>query len=324
MEYPRVKPKSSLPPVDQGVYADLDELIRLQFKARGFSLLPRQPVQSLLTGRRASRLRGRGLNFEEIRRYLPGDDIRTIDWHVTARTRKAHVRVYTEERDRPALLVVDQRLSMFFGSQRAMKSVVAAETAALAAWRVFHVGDRVGALVFDDQDIVEIKPHRSRQQVMQILTAVVEKNHALRVDLPGTPNPTMLNEALTRALRLATHDFLVCIISDGFGADDETVRLATRLTMHNDVLSAFIYDPLEAQLPDAGRLVVAEGELQLEVNTSDGGLRQRFHDDFAARLQHMRDLGRQRQAPLMPISTVEGVAEQIRKLLGQHPPTRRV
>ena len=150
--------------------------MRLKFRTRGFSFLPHQPVHSLLAGRHASRLRGRGLNFEEIRRYLPGDDIRNMDWHVTARTRQPHVRVYTEERDRPVLLVVDQRHSMFFGSRRAMKSVVAAEATALAAWRVLQAGDRVGALVFDDQDVVEIPPQRSEQQVLRILDTVVKKN----------------------------------------------------------------------------------------------------------------------------------------------------
>jgi ATPase family associated with various cellular activities (AAA)/Protein of unknown function DUF58 len=129
--YPSI-PHSDLPP-RPGVYADLTELVRMKFHARGFSFLPRQPVRSILAGRHASRLRGRGLNFEEIRRYLPGDDIRNMDWHVTARMRQPYVRVYTEERDRPVLLIVDQRQSMFFGSQRAMKSVVAAEVTALAA-----------------------------------------------------------------------------------------------------------------------------------------------------------------------------------------------
>jgi uncharacterized protein (DUF58 family) len=179
-----------------GVYADLDALVRLQFQARGFSFLPHQPVHSLLAGRHASRLRGRGLNFEGIRRYLPGDDIRTMDWHITARTRKPHIRVYTEERDRPVLLVVDQRLSMFFGSQRAMKSVVAAEVAALAAWRALAGGDRVGALVFNDLDSVEITPQRSRRQVLRLLQAVVEKNHALRVDAPIQPCPAILHGVL--------------------------------------------------------------------------------------------------------------------------------
>jgi len=322
--YPTVKPRVPGPLATAGVYADLDALVRLQFQARGFSFLPHQPVHSLLAGRHASRLRGRGLNFEEIRRYLPGDDIRTMDWHITARTRKPHIRVYTEERDRPVLLVVDQRLPMFFGSQRAMKSVVAAEAAALAAWRALASGDRVGALVFDDRDIVEITPQRSRRQVMRLLQAVVEKNHALRVDAPIQPRPVILHGVLEQATRLAKHDYLVCLISDGAGADQDTVRLITLLSAHNDVLMLFIYDPLEAQLPDAGRLIVAEGALQLEVNTSDRGLRQRYDAEFAHWLGRIRELSQQREIPVLPLSTARGVVEQVREVLGHQPLARRV
>lgn len=316
MQYPRVKPRAATATDDTGVYADLDELIRLQYKATGFSFLPRQPIHSLLAGRHASRLRGRGLNFEELRRYLPGDDIRTMDWKVTARMRKPHVRVYTEERDRPMLLVVDQRLSMFFGSTRAMKSVAAAEAAALGAWRVFHAGDRVGAIVFDDHDLVAIAPHRSRGRVMQILRAVVEKNHALRADADLAPNAAMLNRALERVLQMATHDYLVCFITDFYGDDPESVRLVTLLSAHNDVLTVFIYDPLEAQLPGSGRLVMAEGASQLDVNTSDVSLRRRFHDAFEQRLARIQELSRQRSIPVLPIQTGKGVAEQVRTLLG--------
>src|ERR1700754_3434539 len=152
-----------------GVYIDLDGLIALEQKGRKVSFLPHQPVHSLLSGRFASRMRGRGLNFEEIRDYRSGDDIRSIDWKVTARLQKPHVRVFNEERDRPALLVVDQRLSMFFGSNHAMKSVTAAQSAAIAAWRVLGVGDRVGGVIFNDRDIVEVRPQRSRATVLQML-----------------------------------------------------------------------------------------------------------------------------------------------------------
>lgn len=322
MKYPQVKPKAAAAN-DVGVYADLDTLVRLQFRAQGFSFLPRQPVHSLLAGRHASRLRGRGLNFEELRRYLPGDDIRTIDWHVTARTRKPHVRVYSEERDRPLLLVVDQRMSMFFGSRRAMKSVVAAEVAALAAWRTLHVGDRAGALVFNDRDVDEIKPHRSRQTVMQILQSIVSRNSALKVDAGVQPDPAMLNRALEQAARVAKHDFLVCLVSDAAGADPETVRLVTKISEHNDVLTVFIFDLLEAELPDAGRLVAAQGTLQLEVNSSDSKLRSSFRADFEARLARIRELSRERKIPVLPLSTADEVSTQLRHVLGNRPGTRR-
>ena len=143
------------------VYTDVQTLARLRHDAHGFSFLPRQPLSSLLSGRRRSRLRGRGLDFEELRNYRPGDDIRTMDWRVTNRTGRPHVRVYTEERDRPVLLIADQRLGMFFGSRSKMKSVVAAELAALCGWRVLSQGDRVGAILFNDARIEQFRPSRS-------------------------------------------------------------------------------------------------------------------------------------------------------------------
>jgi uncharacterized protein (DUF58 family) len=323
MEYPRVKPRGErAPDKPPGAYANLDELIRLQYKATGFTFLPRQPIHSILAGRHASRLRGRGLNFEEIRRYLPGDDVRNIDWKVTARVQKPHVRVYTEEKDRPALLVVDQRMSMFFGSRRALKSVVAAEAAALAAWRVLSMGDRVGAIVFGDEEVTEIRPHRSQERVMQILRTVVKRNHELNVTESDAAKPRRsanaanFNAALQSALRVAHHDFLVVLITDGFGADDESVRLVTSICEHNDVMTLFIYDPLEDQLPDAGRVVISEADSQLEVDTSDAKLRRLFHGDFQQRFEWIRDISRIRSIPLLPIETGHGVAEQVRKLLG--------
>ncbi len=324
MQYPKVKPREPKESRAPGVYADLDELIRLQFKVHGFSFLPKQPVQSLLAGRRASRLRGRGLDFEEIRRYIPGDDIRAIDWRVTARTQKPHTRVYTEERDRPVLLVVDQRLSMFFGSQVAMKSVTAAEVAAMGAWRTFSVGDRVGALVFNDREVREVPPHRSRQRVMQILETVWEMNHALRVNGDIQPDPAMLNRVLRKVLHLARHDYLVGIISDFSGADEETKGTVTLLATHNDVIALFIYDPLEARLPSFGKVIVSQGDLQLEVDTGDGQFRRRFSEQFESRLKTARDLMLKRGIPVLPIHTAGGVREQFMELLGHGPmPLRR-
>lgn len=297
-----------------GVYATIEQLVALQHRARGFSFLPRQPIHSLLAGRHASRLRGRGLNFEEIRRYLPGDDIRQIDWKVTVRTRKTHSRVYTEERERSVLLLVDQRVTMFFGSVKNMKSVSAAEAAALAAWRVIGQKDRVGALVFNDSTITEIRPQRSRSAVMQILQATIDQNQALAVGIK--PNPAMFNEVLRRCHRIAKHDCLVCIISDGFGADETSRGLLTRIGEHNDALFVFVHDPLEGELPDAGPLVFGDGEQQLEIDTGDRKLRDKFRASFAEQRAKGRRFLLQREMPVLPISTETDVADQIAHQLG--------
>src|ERR1700760_2884822 len=158
------------------VYVDAAHLARLEMRARGLSYLAPAPGSSILAGRHTSRMRGRGLDFEELRGYLPGDDIRHLDWRVSLRTGRPHVRVFTEERDRPVLVVVDQRMSMFFGSTRAFKSVVAAEVAALAVWMGFAAGDRVGGVIFDDSTVTRVKPLRSRSRIKTLFGEIARMN----------------------------------------------------------------------------------------------------------------------------------------------------
>src|SRR5262245_22777921 len=246
-----------------GVYVDLDQLIALEHGTRRVSFLPRQPVHSLLSGRYASRMRGRGLNFEEIRGYRSGDDVRTIDWKVTARLQKPHVRVFNEERDRQGLLVVDQRLTMFFGSRLAMKSVTAAQAAAIGAWRILAGGDRIGGIVFNDSDLAEVRPQRSRGSVLQLLGHVVTQNQALGVGRGIASAPAMLNRALDRARRLALHDTTVIIVSDFDGADEATRRMVGAMAAHNSVVAVLVHDPLQSDLPPSARLTVTDGDLQI-------------------------------------------------------------
>lgn len=204
-----------------------------------------------------------------------------------------------------------------------MKSVVAAELAAIAAWRVLDQGDRVGALVFDDETSTEIRPLRSRGNVMQILGEVVKRNHALNSDDARPGNPAMLNRVLEQVCRLARHDCLVCVITDMDGADAETRRIATRLARHNDVIVGLVYDPLEHELPDGGRLVFSERDGQLEVDTSSHKVREQFGAAFSARLERARRVLLQRAVPLVPISSAEDPLEQIRSLLGRGRSGRR-
>jgi uncharacterized protein (DUF58 family) len=298
-------------------YVSLDDLQKLSHRAQGFSFLPRQPVHSLLTGRHASRLRGRGLDFDELRHYYEGDDTRTIDWAATARLGTPYVRVYREERDRPVLLLVDQRVSMFFGSRRATKSVVAAEVAALAAFRVASLGDRVGGIVYSEQGITEVEPQARQGGVRRLLAEIVRHNNALRADLPHPPDPGLYNEALRRAVRMIKHDGLVAMISDGSGKTAETVKIATELTAHNDLIAVFVYDPIEAELPDIGRTVLAEAERQIEVDLSSAGLRRRFATDFTESRRQIERASMKRAIPVLPIRTDRDVAEQVRALIGR-------
>lgn len=297
-----------------GAYVSLDELIRIRFRARDFSFLPEQPVNSVLAGRYASRLRGRGLSFEELRGYQSGDDVRTMDWRVTARLRSPHVRVYTEEKDRAVLLLVDQRINMFFGTRERMKSVTAAQAAALGGWRALDVGDRAGGICFDDSRIVEVAPKRGQQTLMALLGHIVEMNQALRIGA-AEPAPGMLNRALEAALKLATHDGLIVVISDFFGVDAVTERLITRLAAHNDVLGILVHDPIRMD-PRGGPISVSDGRLQIPLDLADARVRERIGADYRREQADITRFLRKLSAPLLTLSNQGDVVDQVRRLLG--------
>lgn len=298
----------------------LEDLILLKADARGFSFLPKQPVSSLLAGRHASRLRGRGLSFEELRHYHDGDDIRTIDWKATARLRSTHVRVYNEERERPVLFVVDQRSPMFFGSRRAMKSVVAAELTALGAWRALHSGDRVGGVVFNECDLVKVRPHRSQTRVLNLFHEIVRQNQLLASKSPATGNNS-LNDALQHVLHAANHDHLIVLISDLDGADAETKRLATLIAARNDMLVVAIYDPLGATLVGSPGMNATDRGQSWEVPSNDS-FTNNFRQAFQNRVDQWEQIFRNLLVPVMPISTSVSPVEQIRSLLGHRPPAK--
>ncbi len=302
--------------LDNRLYVTEADLVGLRHQARGFSFLPRRASKNLLVGRRRSVMRGRGLDFIEMRNYQPGDDIRTMDWRATIRTGKPHVRVYAEEKDRPVLMVVDQRLSMFFGSQWLMKSVAAAHLAALAAWRVVDVGDRIGAVLFNDNEICQFRPARSQSRAMQILAAIVEMNQKLSASGQVGNSVVHFHDALEEVERLVSHDYLVVIISDFDGWNDMALKAVKRITRRNDVIAGLVYDPLEKDISSASGLVVSDGRYQLQINPDKDNLALRNRELFEGAFQEIRRELQKNNIPLLPVLTSEDVVLQLRRALG--------
>ena len=302
---------------DGFVYVSLAQLMALQFQARDLSFVARQPQGSILAGNHASRLRGRGLNFDELRRYQPGDDLRHLDWRASLRTGKPVVRTFTEERDRPALIVVDQRMSMFFGSVRSFKSAIAAELGALAAWMVFNAGDRVGGLVFNDQRVDSVAPLRSRKRVETLCSHIAQQNAELTASNPDHEGDGQLDKVLQQCLAVAGHDHLICLVSDFAGAGPRTLQLMQQLSAHNDVIAFQVYDPLALNVPSRGQLRVTQGQLQVELAVDQRQVRQPLGDFLGGRLKDVATLLRRSQVPLLMISTALPAADQLRSELGK-------
>ena len=303
-------------PASDDIYTNLRALVRLRYTAQGFSYLPRQSVRSLLSGRKRSRLRGRGLDFDELRHYRPGDDIRTMDWRVTNRTGKPHVRVYTEERDRPVIAIVDQRLPMFFGSQHKMKSVVAAEVAAITAWRVLEVGDRIGAILFNDERCLEVKPTRSERKVMGWLGDLADMNNELSVTPGRSSNPAALAQALQLLESSIGHDYLVVLISDFYGWDAQALKIIRSISQHNDIICSLIFDPLERDISRANNLVVSDGRYQLQIDPHEQGLGEKFEASFESSMAHVQGELKRHRIPVVPVETSTPVSDQLREKLG--------
>ncbi|MEM9365201.1 MAG: DUF58 domain-containing protein [Planctomycetota bacterium] len=299
--------------VDPRVYVTLRDLFRLRYQTRGLSLSSKHSANSLLSGRHASRIRGRGLNFEEIRAYQAGDDVRAIDWKVTARTRSPHTRVFREERDRPAVVLVDQRMNMYFGSQHSMKSVTAAHVAALFAWCVLDQGDRVGGVVLSDNACEVFRPERNQSKVTGFLKQIVTRNEELSADNAAS-EPSMLAVALERVQRLAKHDFLIVVVSDFIGMDAACHSALGHMARHNDLVGVLVHDPIASELPDATRMVVGDGEWQAEIEP--GRIARDVRSATARRLAEVLSLQKKLQTPILPISAAEDALPQLHRLLG--------
>ncbi|WP_112477952.1 DUF58 domain-containing protein [Vibrio variabilis] len=170
--------------LDSRIYCDLRTLLKTEQLARQLVLPPSTQFGSRLVGRHFSSFRGRGLSFEEFRHYQSGDDTRNIDWAVTLRTGEPYVRVFSEEKDRPVYLVVDQGSNMFFSSVDTMKSVVSAEVAAVCAFSCVQSGDRLGAVLVSDESIEMVPPRRSRDHIYHVLGKIVQLNQSLSSENP--------------------------------------------------------------------------------------------------------------------------------------------
>jgi uncharacterized protein (DUF58 family) len=300
---------------DPRIHVDLTHLQAMKPLARHISFLPGQPVNSILNGRHASRLKGRGLNFEELRHYSIGDDVRTIDWKVTARTREPYVRVYTEERDRPAMLIVDQRMSMFFGSRLNMKSVTAAEAAALAAFAIREQGDRVGGIVFNDDSVIEHRPQASHKALNRFLASVASANSALSAD--HVPAQSMLlNQPLAAASRIAKTKGLILIFSDFDGMDGTTEKILCTLAQRNDVILFTVTDPTTDNLPKDLDIVVSDGQLQAQLTIGSDQTRKKLQEFASARLDALLTLSQKYGIPVLPLSAAAETLPQILELLG--------
>jgi uncharacterized protein (DUF58 family) len=293
-----------------GVEVSVDDLIGLRFRTQRLELGIASRARQTMVGAHGSRFRGRGMEFAESRIYQPGDDVRSIDWRVTARTGRPHTKLFQEERERPVILLVDLGASMFFGTRTAYKSVVAAETAALIAWAAMRGGDRVGALVAGRSAHTEVKPVSGRRGVLRVLRALAALSRKAGDD---EEQRIRLCDSLLRARHVARPGSLVVVISDFYDLDEDAEGHLSRMRQHNDMLACWIHDRLEIEPPPPGRYGVSDGWQTATLDTVGRRARERYRTSFGAEHKRLRATLGRLAIPLLPITTGDDVAETLRR-----------
>ena len=297
-------------------HIDLQDLLNTRHDLHKIALFSTPLQHSPLLGMHHSRLRGRGMDFDQVRAYQSGDDARSIDWRVTARTGEVHTKVFHEERERPVFIMVEQSVHLFFASTGCFKSVLAAQVASLFAWAGLQHNDRVGGLVFSNAPPQHIPAQRNKHSVLQLLQALARANQALQQPMQAnTPNP--LPTALQQARRLTRPGGLIILICNERHLNEETSQLLRRLAEHTELILVPISDPLEHHLPNLAQASFCMGEQSMSIDTGAAQLRQQWHLQGQQYQHAWQTLALQLGAPLLPLSTDQPLLQQLQTISAQ-------
>lgn len=298
----------------RGSSASINDLLQLRFEAQALQVAAKARARSPFVGLINSRFKGRGINFAEVRHYQPGDDIRAIDWRVTARTGKTHTKLFEEERERPVMFLTDLGPNMYFGSKRAFKSVVAAEAAALLAWSALAQGDKVGAVVFDGSEHHEIRPKRSKSCVLQLLHHLAE----MTARAPSAQaQENRLNWVLEHARRVCKPGTLVFLLSDFSDPIESYKRHLHLCAQHTEIVAIQITDPMEKELPSSGWYHIGKAQQTASVYTGGKTQRLNYQQQFAAQREILANELAKVAIPLLQLSTHEAVLEPLRQQMAR-------
>ena len=289
---------------------DLTELVAMRAATAGLRLISRRTAHALHAGSHRSIQRGRGLEFQEVRPYVNGDDPRTIDWRVTARRGRPHTKLFREERERPVWLLVDLTPAMFFGTRKQLKSALALRAAALLAWTAAGGGDRVGAAIIGSTNYRLIPPRAREGGVLPVLAALVD----LQPSAPALAAAVSLDEGLDALVPVVHPGSLILVLSDFAVLDRGTHSAWAPLAVHNEFQLFRITDPLEREALPNGRFRVG---IRGRSTTIDGARsRSAWLGKWEERNQRIEALAHQLGAPVTELCTRQPAEEPLRGVLG--------
>jgi len=278
----------------------LAELIDLRHQAQTLKLFANSQVKTDRVGAYTSSFRGRGMDFEEVRFYQPGDDIRSMDWRVTARTGKPHTKVFREERERPVYLIVDFAPSMYFGTKVMFKAVLASKIAALIGWSAALHHDRVGGVIFSPEYDIQLRPKTRKAGVLPLLKVLADCSHE-------APQKVHYQDAMAHSLlqlrRVTKPGSIVTIISDFAQFSDEAKRHLSRLSHSTQVFAILVSDPLEVSPPPANIYSVSDGKRYLTLDTKQKKFCEQYRNVFSQKYDDVKQFCHQNRIGLLQVVT---------------------
>ena len=280
----------------------LKKVRKIEIKTRGLS-------SHLFTGGYHSAFRGKGMSFSDIRLYYPGDDVRTIDWNVTARTGDPYVKEYEEERENTMMLLVDVSASAVFGSHTVFKEEYLSELCAVLAFSAIANNDKVGVLLFSDQIELYIPPKKGKTHILRIIREILTTK--------PKGNGTDMNKALQFVNNILKKRSVCFVLSDFIDKNyNDALRIIAR---RHDLIGIHCWDLLERELPDVGvlRVTDAESNKQVWVDTTGSALRRQYRESFEAHVTHTKNLFRQVGADFLTLGTHEPYVQALLKFFSQ-------
>ncbi|PWR00020.1 DUF58 domain-containing protein [Leucothrix pacifica] len=296
------------------VFSTLDSLLSQQQSARMLMQKNRYRKATKQAGNHQVRQLGRGMEFAESRPYSPGDDIRSMDWKVTARTGEPHTKLFEEERERPVLLWCDFRPSMFFATRGQFKSVVMCELSAILSWKSWLSGDRIGALLLSGSEHMEMRPARSKSKVLQLLQRLAD--YSMLIPDFSVKADVSLADSWQRLRRVLSPGSQVVLLSDFRSLDAEAEQQLRRIARHANLTLVAITDPFEHQLPEKTQLKLSDGLRFLRLNTAKAGIRKDYRERDLSHTEQVRQLAMQCHANLIEVSTADSEQVRLAKLRG--------
>ncbi|MBV32659.1 MAG: DUF58 domain-containing protein [Porticoccaceae bacterium] len=300
--------------VENPAIASIASMIRLRHAARELVGFPNSPARQVVSGSHKSRIRGRGMDFEEVRLYQAGDDIRTIDWRVTARSQNTYTKIFTEEREKPLLVITDLRATMFFGSQR-LKSVAASEVSAALAWAALSSNDRLGGIVFGQEKTANIKPRRSHHSVLKYIQSL--NTFSAELLKPREDYYTM-EDILEETQRFVMPDSTLFIVSDFLDFDEQSYHLLFKLVRHSKVYFCRVFDPIERELPPPGLYAVTDGNYRALLNTNGKTLRASYRSTYEEHVKYLQKISEKLRVGLISLDCSMDIMQVLGSAFGKH------